>query len=78
MTDKMNLRTIIPLGLEDLVALRWQYEETGETDPEKWLVLANAFIMNGAIANAERCKAKANYFSMEVKCQKSRTETPDA
>lgn len=65
MTEKIsNLRTIIPLGLEDLVELRWQYEETGETDPEKWLALADAFRQRGAIANAERCKAKADYFSM--------------
>jgi len=63
MTDKNSLRTIIPLGLGDLVELRWQYEETDETDPEKWLALADAFRQRGAIANAERCEAKANYFA---------------
>jgi len=64
MTEKIsNLQTIIPLGLEDLVELRWQYEETGETDPNKWLALAYAFRLRGAIANAERCQAKADYLA---------------
>lgn len=48
--------------LVELCRIRFDMEQDCNDDPEAWKQLARLFWQKAAVANAERCEAKAKYY----------------
>lgn len=64
----MSTTELSQLNAAELMKIRfaWETREPYQTDPRRWLELAQNFRRLGCLSNAAKCEQRAEYFKQTV------------